>query len=243
MARSFNGTTDKLVKGSGTLFQFPITLACWFKADNTTTDGGLVYMASSTNNGPRIGLATQGTAAGDPILAQTIDVDVGTPPGNAFSTTGYSAGVWHHACGVFPDLTSRTAYLDGGSSATNSDAQNSVSFVIDRMSVGNLERLTPALFFDGDIMEVGVWWAAPTAAEVLALAKGLAPPLVRPSSLVCWMPLMGNANPEQNRYKTGDLFTVTGTAPADHGRMFYPASPIIGKGGSGDSFVSVCVIT
>jgi hypothetical protein len=230
MARSFNGTSDNIVKNSGTLFNgFPLTLACWFKADNVTSDGGLVYMGRSTNNGDRVGLATVGTTAGDPIVAQHIDNNLAHAGlGNAFSTTGFSAGVWHHACGVFTSSSSRTVYLDGGNSAINTDPQDAIA--IDRTSIGNLERLTPALFFAGDIMEVGIWHAALTVREVISLARGFAPSLVRPTSLVCYLQLIGKNDPEINYWRTGDQFIVNGATHADHGRVFYPASPIVGRG-------------
>jgi hypothetical protein len=228
MARSFNGSSDKIVKGSGTLYiGLPVSMSCWFKAANTTHNGTLVAHGNSANNGDRLALSALGGVTGDPVGAQHVD-NVASADGNAFTTAGFSANVWHHACGVFTSVSSRTAYLDGGNSATDTNTQASIG--IDRTSIGNLERQTPANFFNGEIAEVGIWNSTLTASEVWALSRGFAPPMVKPSGLICWMPLMGRNSPEPNYWKAGDLFTVTGTAQADHTRIIYPARPFIGYG-------------
>ena len=51
-------------------------------------------------------------------------------------------------------------------------------------------NVTPGLFFDGLIAEVGIWNAALTAAEVASLAKGMTCDKVRPNALVAYFPLI-----------------------------------------------------
>jgi hypothetical protein len=45
-------------------------------------------------------------------------------------------------------------------------------------------------YLNGSLAEVGIWNAALTAAEVLSLARGMSPSLIRPQSLTIYAPLV-----------------------------------------------------
>lgn len=219
MARTLNGTTDKIVKNSGGLVTaLPITFACWFKAANATAAGTLMGHGNISTDLPFYVLQVRGETAGDPILA-THRSNAGVQ-GNAFSSSGYTAGQWHHACAVFTSGSSRTVYLDGGGSVTDTTVIGLTD--VDRTSIGYLERLTPGVFFAGEIMEVGLWRVALTAAEVNSLSKGFSPLCVRPQSLLAYLPLFGNDSTENSLGPTSEMFALTGTAHARHGRIIYP---------------------
>jgi hypothetical protein len=123
--------------------------------------------------------------AGDPIRI----LSVGTATAAVDTTTGFSANTWTHACGVFASSTSRTVYINGGSSATNTT--NSSGTGENRLFQG-VTRAASAFsnYFSGSLAEVGVWNAALTADEVLALARGISPSLIRPQSLNIYAPLV-----------------------------------------------------
>jgi hypothetical protein len=190
MAYNFNGTNQFLNTPAGVKIVngMPLTMACWFYPVATTQFYSLMCITSdfvNFSNGGYI-LYALGTAAGDPVA-------VGTDPvGNTEtkSTSGFSAATWSHACGVFTSSTSRTVYLNGENSATNTVSYTPSSASADL----RLARFTNSfsVYLEGRIAEAAVWNAALTAAEVASLAKGMTCNLVRPQSLVFYSPLLRN---------------------------------------------------
>jgi hypothetical protein len=186
MAYSFNGTNQYFSTLTGDLFaNFPITMACWFITSNITTNQGLLNICDNATGGQGIRLNAQGAVAGDPIRI----LSVGTATGSADTTTGFTANTWTHACGVFSSATSRTVYVNGGSPGTNTT--NSSGTGENRLFQG-VTRAASAFsnYFSGSLAEVGVWNAALTADEVLSLARGMSPSLIRPQNLTIYAPLV-----------------------------------------------------
>jgi hypothetical protein len=94
-----------------------------------------------------------------------------------------------HACGVFTSNSSRTVFLNAGSSATSTNSITPSGLNVIDISSRLLSGVR-GLFFDGKLAEVGIWNAALTAAEIAALAKGMTCDKVRPQSLVFYAPLV-----------------------------------------------------
>jgi hypothetical protein len=184
MAYEFNGTNQRLNTTSTPVAAAPLTLACWFRADDVTTNRCLFELATSAGaEGFRLLVA--GAIAGDPIFADYV-VTSGT---NAQTTAGYTANTFHHAAATFPNNTTVTVYLDGGNSAT------STGFALNpaptRINIGaRFYASSAGLFMDGLMAEVGIWNAALTPAEIASLARGMACDKVRPQSLVFYAPLV-----------------------------------------------------
>jgi hypothetical protein len=188
MAYDFNGTDQYLSMASAPVTTMPLTFACWFNSTNTT-DAQVLMCVNAASSPNRITMSARGDLAGDPIRIAAVGT---TGSGvSADTTSGFSSGVLTHACGVFTSSGSRTAYINGGSSATNTTGV-AVSGII-QASIG-LQRynLFPSgqRFFNGSIAEVGIWNAALTPAEVASLAKGMTCDKVRPQSLVFYAPLV-----------------------------------------------------
>jgi hypothetical protein len=77
------------------------------------------------------------------------------------------------------------------------------------------------------LAEVGLWNVALTDGEVAALAKAMSPRMIRPQSLVLYLPLIRDVFD----YK-GRVFVTTGTTVAPHPRVYYPSAAfVIPKGG------------
>lgn len=223
MARSFNGSSDKLVKGSSLIQNAPVTMACWFNTDNNTNTGIVMAIANSGNNVQRFSIQMRGDLGGDPISM----VNTGNTGVQAIATTssGFTPGQWHHACGVIDNAADHKIYIDGGSVGTSTTNIGLVT--MDRMSIGALERLTPAAFFPGDIMECGWWDVALSVEEIVSLARGFSPSLVRTHHLIMYLPLIGpdydsgGSPAERSIVKAGDMFLITGAVKAPHGRIFH----------------------
>ena len=164
-------------------------MACWFNLTSATASQTLLSIAHSSGGfiGPR--LLAEGAAVGDPIRA---DYTIGASTGIARTTSGYSANTWHHACGVYDSTASRTAYLDGGNSGTDTTSVIGPMVVNTLTIAGRFNGGSIGLFAIGLIAEVGIWNAALTAAEIASLAKGMTCDKIRPQSLVFYAPLVRN---------------------------------------------------
>jgi hypothetical protein len=160
----------------------PFTAAYWFRVTNATALH-LGFALFGTSGVAYHYLGPRGDVAGDPV--QVIS-DSGAATGAASTSTSYSANTWHHACGVFTSTSSRTAYLDGGGSGTNT---TSVTLTPTRTAFGRMYYSgSPFGSYDGRVAHLAIWNAALGAAEVAALAAGYHPRLVRPASLVSHSP-------------------------------------------------------
>lgn len=212
MARLFNGTSDYLTSEDSTNLPsaVPLTLAAWFRSTSTTATQNIISLDTVDNTGG-FRLLASGNASGDPVTANHRS---SSSPANANTTTGYTANTWYHACGVFTSNSSRTAYINGGSSATNTSVRTAIT--VDRVDMG--ANYTGSAYtsqiFTGRIAEAAVWNVALTAAEVSALASGVSPRLIRPSALRFYAPLVG----DPIDLRRGLAITDTGTTLADHTR-------------------------
>lgn len=224
MARSIAGTAGNfLANAAANATATPLTLACWFRPDNVTTYYTLMNV--QTRPTPFLDsyhvLGINGAAGGDPVIAET--AFSGTYV-SASTSSGYSANTWQHACAVFASSTSRSVYLNGGSKGT--DTSSCTPNTANYTQLGGFS--SSSTNFDslaGRIAEAGIWAAALTDAEVLALARGFSPLLIRPDALVNYWPLIGRASPEPDLIG-GLPLTITGTvSQAEHVGIIMPRAP------------------
>jgi hypothetical protein len=191
MARLFDDGSSEYLRYSGAvLSSYPITMAGWGYTDDAAVNGTILALAFSAGDLPYKCILFNGGFAGDPVGA--FDRDNAGTSGFARTTTGFSTNTWHHAAGVFTNVSSRSAYIDGGSKATNTTTLSTSSLT--RTSIGTLWRPSTVNYFSGRIAEVGIWNVALDDDEIAALAAGLCPLLVRPNSLVDYWPLGGMWN-------------------------------------------------
>jgi len=211
MAISFSGSLQSYYSASTPVTAVPLTIACRMNKQSTTTAGFLAGIMRET------GALWYGfyLFAGDngKIYAVAADNNVFA---SAEATTSYSANTWQHICGVFSSNTSRTVYLDGASSATNTNSvtptiRDIVTIAAARKS-GNVDN-----YLNGSLAEVAIWSAALTEAEVKSLAAGMSPKLVRPQSLALYVPLIRSPQDQ----KAALAFTTQGSpTAASHPRVY-----------------------
>ena len=223
MARAFTiASSASIIAGSAPVTAAPLTLACWFKADDLTNNHTLVglFKLNPGSGSESFFLSASGATAGDPLQALTAtsgDIYV-----SASSSIGYSSGVWQHACGVYPAANSRIIYLDGGNSG--SEGSSVTPSGIDRTYMGAFHYIGGTIYSNCSVAEVGIWNIALSADDAASLAKGFSPLMVRPASLVAYYPLVGRYSPEIE-LKAGNNGTVSAATQADHPRVIYPSPP------------------
>jgi hypothetical protein len=225
MARTFGGTNGTYGRGLlGITATLPVTMACWFRAQNVTTLYNMmaVGVAGASDQG-RLILQAAGNVALDPVRAFTTN-STGTTNGIAVSTAGYTANTWFHACGVYTSTTSRAAFCNGTSKGTNTTnvALNTLTAAV----LGSSESTTNTFLggFLGDLADAAVWNVDLTDAQVALLATGVSPIRVRPDALIGYWRVLGGETNITDWWQQGDL-AVTGSVPdAQHPNgLYYPS--------------------
>jgi hypothetical protein len=216
MSRSFNSLSSEYLEIDSTpVVAAPLTMACWGYITDTTANRCCMFVGDKDSGSDYWRLDFEGGAAGDPIAF----ISRGTGGNvNAETSTGFSSGQWHHACGIELSDSSRAVYIDGGSKGTESTTvtpENS-----DRVSIGRSGDSTPGAYFDGRIAEAALWNAALTDAEVASLAAGYSPLFIRPQSLVAYWPLIRDE--DQDRIGGYDLTPFNTPSIASHSPIIYP---------------------
>jgi hypothetical protein len=212
MAYELNGSNQYFNTATAPASAEPLTIACWFYANNTTADHTLVSI-NGTSTLSYFQLQAAGSISGDPVRAVTF---AGSGGANvAASTSGFSASTWTHAAGVFTSTSSRTVYLNGTAGNQNTGVSSIPNIV--RLSIGVISWNTPVNYLNGRIAEVGVWNVALTAEEIASLADGMTCDKVCPQSLVFYAPLVRNLQD----VKGGLTITNNNTATvANHPRVY-----------------------
>lgn len=222
MGRAFvTASSQGLSYAGAVLAAEPLTMACWAFVDNLTATHCLMSLTDGTSNSRRMDLLANGAATGDPV--QAFKQNSGTSD-SAGTSAAYPSGTWFHAAAVFAGATSRAAYLNGASKGTN--ATSIATPVLNKTGLGYLPRLTAASYLSGRMAEAGIWNVALSDAEVLTLARGVSPLMVRPEALIAYWPLLGRYAPE-NDLLGGFPLTLSASPPAQaaHPRILYPSRP------------------
>ena len=220
MARTFLAASNQYLSVSGTL-TMPISMSCWFKADDVTTQGRLITVQDMPTNLDLLGLWAAGTTGGDPLQAITYD---GVTPYAAHTTSGYTAGVWTHAACVFSTTTFRYVYINGGS--YGQDFTLSAPSPINTMYIAGAGNIG---LFNGTIAEVAIWSGTGLLlVDVLQLAKGYSPLLVRPEGLYGYWPLIGRTSPEIDLINGNGMALGNAPGTASSPRIIYPSYPQVG---------------
>ena len=192
MARAFTsaGTTSASTVNNVTVGS-SVSVAFWFLATAASDFTGDATAVSLTNHStsPCYILFDFGSAA------NTLSVLQSTPAGGG-STSGTitnDLNVWHHYAMSSAVGGTLYAYRDGVQIGSTGGVTVGNNFPL-WLDVGLDGRF--GRWIDGFIADVAVWGVQLSASEILALAKGARPNVIRPLSLSVYSPLDGLASPE-----------------------------------------------
>lgn len=208
MARDFNGSTQYLSYAGSLCGTPPFSMACWCRHDALVNYSSLFGCYSSTTNDTHRLLSD---SSGN-LWAQSYQAG-----GGASQKSGLTTGTWQHCAGVWSASNSRTAYVNGSAATTNT---TSVTPTLNRTAIGyDWGGVSTGYYLNGQVAEAAIWGAALTAAEILSLAAGVSPRLIRPQSLLAHWEIVGKVSPEPDAVG-GYAFTLNNTPTAyPHPRM------------------------
>lgn len=182
-ANDFIGLTSNLPATAA-----PLTGACWYNADELTTQKIVFSLADSAVPDNYFLLQLAGHKTNDPLrytiqatTAQSLDVN------------NHLSGVWVHGMIIDASSTSHTAYKDGTASTTGTTSITPTS--IDRFRIGRTADSTPAQDMDGKIAHCGFWTVALNASERQELVAGQWPMWVKTESITGAWPIFGENDP------------------------------------------------
>ena len=218
MARDFTTNASKIT-GSNPVSGTPFSMAAWFFPDNSGQgyNRGIIQMgeAGTSNHLWSIYLPSNNK------FRYRIRTTSSTQ--NATSNS-YTVDQWNHAYASSAAADDHVAVLNGDWSSRAAWAPSKAPTVNDELMLGNYG---PGLNleFRGHIAEAAMWNAAHLDQyEVEALADGVSPLLIRPSSLVWYVPLVGSVTERIS----GTALTDQTTSDSNlHPPVFYPAKPYV----------------
>lgn len=224
MARTFvAASSQRLQYGAALVSSPPFTFATWVYPTTVTGDMTFLEVIDASSNVDFFRLMSRGSASVEAAQRSTA-----APTGNiaANSSAGLTDSAWHHVCGVFTSLSSRTVYLNGGSAATNTDTGGAPAG-LDLTVIGAHVPTSGATdFVNGRMAESAIWTAALTTAEVNSLALGVSPLLIRPASLLDYWHIFGNDSPELPAWGTAALTLSGSPAKSEGPRIILPVGAL-----------------
>jgi hypothetical protein len=217
MARSFNGSTDRISLGSPGTWN-PGTIAFRFKHTSTS----VMVLASIVQNNARRGFSI----LANPFSVGRIYVECypgSTPTAVGIASSGTPAmndGNWHHCAFNFNQNNgqSNELFLDGTSvGAANASADWGWTHSGDISENIDIAKDPGGFYanYTGSLADYALWTGVQlTADEIAALAKGVPPNRIRPTSLEIHMPMVRDV-----RDLRGRAVSVTGGTVVDHPRL------------------------
>ncbi len=142
--------------------QEPFTMSAWANCDQQTSNDVVFSLADKDDTNHRWAILFQG-GAGNEIRAFCDSV-----AGVADTVNTYTINTWHHVCGIFANISSRTIYLDADitNKGINTNVRNVYENLGDRLSIGRHGDSTPGQWFSGKIDLPMLWNRALTEDEV-----------------------------------------------------------------------------
>jgi len=174
MGIGFNDANGDYLSAASLIASPPISVSAWFYTDDSSINQRVFALYGTGSHMHECRL--DGGARTLSAISQSLSA-VSATTGNL-----WTANTWHHGLWTF-ETARRTATLDGGTTATNTDSR---SPNVTSSGVGGPNQL-----LSGRVAELAVWNAyilgAPEWQTIKqGLAKGFSPPAVYPANLIAW---------------------------------------------------------
>jgi hypothetical protein len=221
MSRDTTGSGgSKISTAAGTpdITASALTIAGWFRPDAVSSGPRVWSRWGSTGTLHRFlmqmdtGNTLTWVILGSDSAGQTVN-----------GATALTTGVWYHVAGVWVASTRLTVYLNGAQDGNNTSSIKSGLSTSTPVQVltfaSDPDNTAPS---NGQHAEVGLWNAALTVDEIMSLAKGTSPAVVRATALQGYWPLWGVANPEPDLSGLANNATPSSATLADHAPVGRP---------------------
>lgn len=166
----------------------PMALSMWYRGNS---QGNFTYWVSKlfvAGEHPSWGFSTNASGALRFLIGHgTSGGDVKSSPAVAQGTAYDNA--WHHVLGYY-DGTNIGLYFDGVDQGVSNNPGLTIGYD-DTKELYLFSFDGSILFTQGEMYQVVLWNAIPSAAEIAAIAAGFPPEVVRGNSIACMWKLNG----------------------------------------------------
>lgn len=208
MSRSGWSASNYLSLGSALKTATPLSISAWVYPTTNNVVQTIVQIAGTGTTDDRFLIRFENWNVLQAVAASSAT-------NAATSASSFNVNSWNHVAGTFTSSTARACYLNNvAATGTSSATPNAANLTRTYIGVSNTTSGLTSAPFNGRIAEVGVWGAALTADEIASLYAGVSPLLVRPASLLAYVPLVGTASPETNLVASPG-FTINGSLSQD----------------------------
>lgn len=215
MALLFDDAASQYLEYEGAVVTAPpFTMACWFNTNDSSAYQCLLAVGRDGDATQRHNLILLTDTESKAVRMQT---QAGVTNGIANTTTGYTAGVWAHACGIVSAANARNVRCNAAGLGTDATNASPTGMNVTRIGL----RSSGGLPMSGLIAFPCIWNAALTDDEVASLADGLWPGLVRPESIVALWPLRGDAT-EIDVFGGYGMTPYNSPTKSDNPRIYMP---------------------
>ena len=212
------GSDEYLSNANAIVSATPFTLVGWFRGNDGAATGTVISIGDTAGAQDEFNLQGDGTATNNEIAFYARRATTSTA--FTINSVGYVVDVWAHTSGRSASATSRFVTINGADEGASTSSKVPVG--LDTTRIGVRTRSSTGDFMSGDLAEVAIWSISLTDADILSLAKGASPLMVRPDSLVSYWPIWGDASPENDIVGSFNM-TVNGTPTKSvHPRIYYP---------------------
>jgi hypothetical protein len=136
-----------------------------------------------------------------------------------------SVNAWTHLGGVvLGESTNHLLLYSDGTKYTGNGATNSEQ-LFDTVALGRLSDSSPSNYSSGNIAEAAIWNVQLTDAEFASLAVGISPLVIRPQSLVFYVPLVRDN--DEDLIGGNSLTAFNSPTIQAHPPIYNPAPPLV----------------
>ena len=172
------GSGNAISLSSALVSDEPLTISTWVNCDDITNYHRVAAVSEVGGTDQRMQLTVDGTRSSpvDPVGAEHKGSSSNR---TARSTVAYQQDVWEHIGGVWTDNSNRASWLNG----------------IEYTDSGDIGTITLGESWIGESMlgaiaDAAFWNVALSDDEMISLSNGYPPLLIRPQSLIAYLPLM-----------------------------------------------------
>jgi hypothetical protein len=222
MARLFDDASSEYIENLGSpITTPPITMSVWINTDNDANNQSTISYGNAS--GTHSASAILRGASGDVLRYEVVGAGVAT----AATVNTYSINTWQHVCVMSAATDDHSAYLNGDIANKGTSGTGASLSSVNAIIVASVARSSRGANLSGSAAEAGWWNVALSEPEVTMLALGMSPMLVRPESLVAYVPIMGRTSPERDLFGGFNMSLVATPTASAHVPIIYPNGLIV----------------
>lgn len=204
MARSFNGSNDKITLPAAVAVPTGISISIWIYPTSASSGyGGIILRRNAGGQGVWSIFLKSTSKLAYYFANNGVAIDPGTAT--------LSNNSWNHLAVTYDNSVGLKTFVNGASDGTAAVGGNLSNDASQNPLVGFDSSNTG---FPGRLADACLWNITLTSGEISALSQGARPFNIRPSGIIGYWPIDGLQSPEPDLSGNANNGTLTGTSSA-----------------------------